>query len=246
MAVSKIKLATGDVLIDLTADTVTSETLAEGVTAHGADGELIVGTMKATEDLNAVLAEQESLIAELKETLVGKTTGEGDSPGAEVQWLTREVTEYSNQTLTHLGPYALSGTQVTSLHLPALTTISAYSFYNCTTLEDVNFPCLTEIPANGFREYGGVVRADFSVLRRIGSNGFYKCTKLETLIIRTDSVCTVVSGTVWTGTPILSGIGFIYVPKNLLESYKIATNWSSLATRFRAIEDYPEICGGEA
>lgn len=35
----------GRVLIDLTGDTVTSDTLAEGVTAHGADGSLIVGTM---------------------------------------------------------------------------------------------------------------------------------------------------------------------------------------------------------
>ena len=247
MAVNKVELANGEVLVDLTNDTVTAETLAEGVTAHGADGEPITGTMKtATEDLNAVLAEQESLIAELRETLRGKVTGEGDSPGAEVQWLTREVTEYSNTTLTELGSYAFSGTRVTSLHLPALTTISAYSFYNCTTLENVDFPCLEEIPTNGFREYGGVVKADFSVLRKIGSNGFYKCTKLETLIIRTNSVCTVVSGTVWTGTPILAGTGFIYVPKNLLEDYKVATNWSALATQFRAIEDYPEICGGEA
>lgn len=47
MAVSKVELATGEVLINLTADTVTSETLAEGVTAHGADGEPIVGTMKS-------------------------------------------------------------------------------------------------------------------------------------------------------------------------------------------------------
>ena len=133
---------------------------------------------------------------------------------------------------------------MTSLHLPALTTISAYSFYNCTTLENVNFPCLTEIPMNGFREYGGVVRADFSALKKIGSNGFYQCTKLETLIIRTDSVCTVASGTVWTGTPISAGTGFIYVHKNLIDQYAAATNWAALAAQFRAIEDYPEICGG--
>ena len=45
MGVNKIIYA-GETLIDLTADTVTAETLAEGVTAHGADGEKIVGTMK--------------------------------------------------------------------------------------------------------------------------------------------------------------------------------------------------------
>lgn len=241
MAVSKV-VYNGRALIDLTSDTVTPETLAEGVTAHDSSGAVITGTLKPqAEDLSAVLTEQERLISELREVLRGKAAG---GSGAEILWLTREVTEYSNPTLTHLGPYALSGTQVTALDLPALATISAYSFYNCTTLENVNFPCLTEIPMNGFREYGGVVRADFSALEKIGSNGFYKCVKLETLIIRTDSVCTVASGTVWTGTPILAGTGFIYVPKNLIDQYAAATNWAALAAQFRAIEDYPEICGG--
>jgi hypothetical protein len=37
---------------------------------------------------------------------------------------------------------------------------------------------------------------------------------------------------------------YIYVPKVLIEDYKVATNWSNYANRFRAIEDYPEITGG--
>ena len=44
MAVNKVEYG-GETLIDLTEDTVTSQTLAEGVTAHGADGEKIVGTL---------------------------------------------------------------------------------------------------------------------------------------------------------------------------------------------------------
>lgn len=77
MAVSKIELANGDVLIDLTNDSVTAETLAEGVTAHGANGEAIVGTMRRGEDLEAVLTEQEQLITTLQETLNGKASGGG-------------------------------------------------------------------------------------------------------------------------------------------------------------------------
>lgn len=46
MEASKVVLANGEVLIDLTEDTVAPETLAEGVTAHGADGKPIVGTMR--------------------------------------------------------------------------------------------------------------------------------------------------------------------------------------------------------
>lgn len=50
MAVNKVVINTengAETLIDLTEDTVTPETLAEGATAHGASGEQIVGTMKA-------------------------------------------------------------------------------------------------------------------------------------------------------------------------------------------------------
>lgn len=40
------------------------------------------------------------------------------------------------------------------------------------------------------------------------------------------------------------GTCYFYVPKALIEDYKVATNWSNYANRFRAIEDYPEITGG--
>jgi hypothetical protein len=47
MAVSKVELANGEVLMDLTGDSVTPDTLAEGETAHDATGEPIVGRMKS-------------------------------------------------------------------------------------------------------------------------------------------------------------------------------------------------------
>lgn len=46
MGKSKI-IFNGQTLIDLTGDTVTAEALLEGITAHGADGEAILGTLKA-------------------------------------------------------------------------------------------------------------------------------------------------------------------------------------------------------
>ena len=72
MAVNKVEF-NGRVLIDLTSDTVVAETLAEGVTAHGADGEPIVGTMNGPEDLDTVLTEQEELIATLQDILMQNT-----------------------------------------------------------------------------------------------------------------------------------------------------------------------------
>ena len=47
MEVSKVQLANGEVLVDLTNDSVTEETLAEGATAHNKSGARITGTMKS-------------------------------------------------------------------------------------------------------------------------------------------------------------------------------------------------------
>ena len=51
MAANKVQLSTGEVLVDLTNDTVTAETLFKGKTAHGASGETIVGKMVGIVDV---------------------------------------------------------------------------------------------------------------------------------------------------------------------------------------------------
>lgn len=59
MAISKVVYG-GNVLIDLTADTVTKAKLLKGYTAHGADGEPIIGTCEFdanTQDATATGAE---------------------------------------------------------------------------------------------------------------------------------------------------------------------------------------------
>ena len=53
MAVSKVVYG-GETLIDLTSDTVTPETLLEGVTAHDASGAVIVGTLPWSQLINRV------------------------------------------------------------------------------------------------------------------------------------------------------------------------------------------------
>lgn len=60
MANSKIVLGNGEVLMDLTADTIKEDKLLKGYTAHGADGEPMTGTCTFdadTQDANATDAE---------------------------------------------------------------------------------------------------------------------------------------------------------------------------------------------
>lgn len=214
-----------------------AEDLMSGKELIDENGSVITGIFTLDDEI----AEQDSLIDQIATALRDKASG--GSSDIEISLLTREITEYSNPTLTKLGAYALSGTNITSLNLPALTTIAGYAFYECTKLTTMVFPLLQEVPYNGCRQFKGLVKADFHALKSIGANAFYQASNLETLIIRTNSLCTLASGTVLTATKIQSGTGYIYVPAALVDTYKAATNWSAFADRFRAIEDYPDICG---
>lgn len=114
-------------------------------------------------------------------------------------------------------------TALTSVDLPAATSIGNYAFYFCTSLTSVYLPVATSI----------------------GNYAFIYCTALDTLILRkSDTICTLSNTNALASTPIASGTGYIYVPAALVDSYKAATNWTKYADQIRAIEDYPEICGG--
>ena len=75
MGVSKVALGE-KVLIDLTKDTVTPETLAEGVVAHNSAGEKIVGEMKAGGDIGKIFA---PILSESGELICNVPTFEVDS-----------------------------------------------------------------------------------------------------------------------------------------------------------------------
>ena len=102
-----------------------------------------------------------------------------------------------------------------------VASIGSYAFHGCNQLTTLNFALVAAISGNAF-------------------NG---CTALTALILRSDTVCTLANTNALTGTKIAGGTGYIYVPSALVDSYKAATNWSTYAVR--AIEDYPEICGGD-
>ena len=87
-------------------------------------------------------------------------------------------------------------------------------------------------------------KIDFDVLEEMNNADFYQCSALTAVIIRSPAVCAMSDSNAFKLTPIESGTGYIYVPAALVDSYKAATNWSVYADQIRAIEDYPDICGG--
>lgn len=78
---------------------------------------------------------------------------------------------------------------------------------------------------------------------KIKESAFASCSALTALILRRSSAI-VTAGSTVLGTIGSSGVSwYIYVPSALMATYKANENWSDYASRFRAIEDYPDICG---
>jgi hypothetical protein len=101
------------------------------------------------------------------------------------------------------------------------------------------------VGTSAFNGCKSIVCISLPLVSSIDASAFNGCSALTTLVLsNTDSVCTLANTNALSGTKIASGTGYIYVPSALMDSYKTATNWSTYAARFRAIEDYPDITGG--
>lgn len=138
-----------------------------------------------------------------------------------------------------------SCTRLVSTNFPEVTSFGSSAFYGCTTLENVTFPKATSVGYAVFQNCTALVTADFPLATTIGQMAFNKTSALTALILRnTTKVCTLSGTNAFTSSAIASGTGYIYVPSALLSSYMTATNWSTYANQFRAIEDYPDITGG--
>lgn len=96
MANSKIVLGTGEVLMDLTADTVKEDKLLKGYTAHGADGEPLVGTCTFDSDTqDATAADAEILAGKTAYVKGSKKTGTMKNNGAVSGTISKKDGQYT-------------------------------------------------------------------------------------------------------------------------------------------------------
>ena len=117
--------------------------------------------------------------------------------------------------------------------------IGSYAFSSCSKLTSVDFPAATSISSYAFQACSNLTSVNFPVATSIGSYAFSGCSNLTSLILRkSDAICTLSNISAFNNTPIKSGTGYIYVPRVLVDTYKAATNWSTYANQFRALEDY--------
>lgn len=230
-----------------------------------------INTMGGTIPANQNMANLASAIS-----TIPSGGGPTDNNWAEVM-RGESTTLYDNAITTLIGYqmslYNASGSNITSISFPLLTSMGTQQFRNRTTLASVNLPLLEKLSAgsefyntgitsiklaglkssssydmkNNFQNCASLVKADLGSYANANDCRFHTavfgtCSSLTTLILRFPSVPSMynVAANNFGSTPLISGTGFVYVPKSLIDSYKNggSTKWGAFSTQYRAIEDY--------
>lgn len=153
---------------------------------------------------------------------------------------------------------------------PNLTTISNNSsdapFSSCYSLNNVDLSKVQSIPYYGLAGlsmgtvvlpscqsisgnmafYGDRISTiDLSQKVNFSYQAFRDTRSLVHLVLRSDTFQNIKSVDCLLNTPIANGLGWIYVPSGLVESYKTASNWSTYANQIVSLDEYPKALSGE-
>ena len=141
---------------------------------------------------------------------------------------------------TTLGYQAfMNCTNLTTVNLPECTRIKEDTFINCTNLVTVDLPKCTTIESNAFANCTSLTTIDLPECTSIGNTAFAGCTNLTTIILSNNQVVTLGNINAFNNSPIVYGTGYVYVPDNLVNSYKTATNWSTYANQIKPLSELP-------
>lgn len=170
------------------------------------------------------------------------------------------IDTYTNNRITEVGFYTFRRYPIRVFNSTSVKKLGGQSFYESTILEECNIPNVTTIGSfqacsslkrvyfpkliggvgsNSFNGCTSLTYAHIGKVANIGNSVFVNCNNLKTVIITKDSVSNLMNVNSFTNSAIANGTGYIYVPDDLVESYKKATNWSTYADQIKPISELP-------
>lgn len=150
------------------------------------------------------------------------------------------ITSYSESSITKVKPGAFYGcNSLTSVDCPNATSVGDYGFYECRYLTSLNLPKATTFGTWALGSCQRLNRLDLGATTSLGGYSLYGTSGLMILIIRTTTQVCTIQTTTFTGSYIANNNAKIYVPDELVEDYKTATNWSALASKIYPLSELP-------
>lgn len=149
----------------------------------------------------------------------------------------RTITEYVNHRITKIGPYAFARhAGLVRVDIPNVERIEDYGFNYCTGLTEIELPKCKFIAGQSFNSCGKLEKVVAPMCEQIGGHAL-TASKLSCLVLGGDKVCVLGNAAAIETTPMKNGTGFIYVPDNLVDSYKAAKNWSTYASQIKPLSE---------
>ena len=154
-------------------------------------------------------------IEQIAENCSSGSGGSGDAFEMARSILNRTITEYADSQITEIGMNAFCNCQQLSVvSIPNVSIIYGCAFMTCTSLTEIELPQIT----------------------LIGTQAFAYCTKLSAIKMNVSIVPTI-SGSGYTApfSNCASNLTF-YVPESMISAFQAASGWSSMASKFSAIQ----------
>lgn len=162
------------------------------------------------------------------------------------------------QNLESTDAYVFYGcTNMKTFSAHKLTTVQAYTFYSCGKLVSVDLPEVVSVQSAAFNTCSALKKLVLPKCKSMngddifrpsgivtidmlgGTDGKFACNmytvnSFQTLVLRDTSGVTPLTGR-------FKETVSIYVPDELVEQYKVATNWSTYATQIKPLSEYVEV-----
>ena len=193
----------------------------------------------------------------LSEMIGRMNVGYADNVSSKI--VDRTIKKYANDAVMFVGEYAFYRSEIISINLPKCELVHAYafkecpnlmsvdlpkcrsvyyeSFKGCSELTSVNTPECETVGRYAFQNCYKLTSIDLPKCKSIDRDCFYRCSSLTSITLRSSTVCTLLNTTAFDSSGITSTSGAIYVPAELVEAYKTATNWSTFADIIQAIPE---------
>jgi hypothetical protein len=119
-----------------------------------------------------------------------------------------------------------------NVYLPKLHTAGQRAFMNCSSLEELSLPLLESIPSAMFSGCDMLKKLEFHELESISSIINYP--SIEVIIIDRNDVTSL------SNPSYINSTCTVYVPDELVDVYKAATNWKNHASQIKGLSEYVE------
>ena len=127
-----------------------------------------------------------------------------------------------------------------SVNLPNLTTITTATYtFSLTKLTEMEMPNLVSV--TGTTLCYNATKLKTVKLEKLSGNiigsSWFNGTALDTLVLGGSQLNSLDNTNAFYNTPIAKGNGYIYVPDNLVDTYKTATNWVTFADQIKPVSE---------